>query len=77
MSIYNNTGGANWANKTGWIVSVNVCMWYGVKCTYGHVVGLDLQNNNLTGEFKITSGNLNAVTELSLYDNGLTHFSGT
>ncbi len=59
MSIYNNTGGANWvntlANDNKWGVSTTVNDWYGVDVyiengqSVGHVVGLGLQSNNLTG----------------------------
>lgn len=47
MSIYDNTGGANWTNKTGWGTSLNVCSWYGITCSGGHVISIALDANNL------------------------------
>ncbi|MEI6711151.1 MAG: hypothetical protein WCK88_02730 [bacterium] len=80
MNIYSNNGGDNWYNKTGWGTADKVCTWgytpwTGVTCTDGHVTALDLYNNNLTGGFAITQGNLNSLTNLSLSYNQLTSFS--
>jgi hypothetical protein len=47
--IYENTGGSNWTNKTGWGTSASACSWHGVTCTSGHVTSISLGNNNLTG----------------------------
>lgn len=74
MSIYNNNNGTNWFDKTGWGTSDKVCTWgftpwTGVTCSGGHVTGLDLYNNNLSGAFAITEGNLNSLTNLSLMYN--------
>ncbi len=76
-SIYDSTGGAAWTTQTGWGVSTTPCSWYGVTCSGGHVTGLNLSSNTLTGIFEIMQGNLNALTSLSLRLNQLTSFSGT
>ena len=58
LSIYNKTEGRYWLNNTGWRnTTLGHCDgWYGVSCDdEGYVVELNLQNNNLTGEFPADS----------------------
>lgn len=79
IAIYNATGGANWTNTTGnsypWPVSnpdADVVAWYGVGVSNGHVVSLNLQNNNLIGTIPVEIGNLPNLTYLSFNNNSLT-----
>lgn len=69
MDIYDATGGPSWTTRVGWGESDTICSWTGVTCENGHVTGLDLYNNNLSGAFAITQGNLNSLTNLSLMYN--------
>jgi Leucine-rich repeat (LRR) protein len=55
-SIYSNTNGPAWINKTGWLTG-DACSWYGVFCDQdstpsdntSHVVVINLNENNLSG----------------------------
>ena len=47
--LYNNTTGASWTNKAGWLIDTTVNNWYGVTVTGGHVTDLVLSSNNLNG----------------------------
>lgn len=79
MNIYNTTGGASWSNTVNndnkWGISTTVGNWYGVDVWGGHVVGLGLSYNNLSGSFQITTGNLDFVTQLDVTGNNLTALS--
>jgi hypothetical protein len=71
VSIYNNTGGPNWFNKTGWL-NGPVSNWYGVMLISGRVDALSLDGNNLTGNLPSAITNLKAIEYLDLGDNKLT-----
>ena len=70
-TLYNNTAGAQWTDKTGWLVTTTPCSWYGVTCTAGHVTTLDLQDNNLTGSLPGQLSNLPNLQHLLLLRNEL------
>ena len=72
VDLYNNTGGANWANKTGWLSGCSPCGWYGVTCTNGRVTGLNLINNNLSGTLPTSLSALTSLQSLELGANALT-----
>ncbi|HEY9623287.1 MAG TPA: DUF4347 domain-containing protein [Crinalium sp.] len=80
-ALYQNTGGANWTDNTGWkdwdfnsttppALSI-VSQWKGVSLTGDRVTTLDLYNNNLKGNLPTELGNLTSLTALRLYDNQL------
>jgi hypothetical protein len=79
--LYKRTGGQHWMNNGGWIDSdsgteVDGCSWYGVTCdNAGHVTGLFLRDNNLTGVLPSQLGTLEKLLYLRL--NGNLHLSGT
>ncbi len=51
MSLFQGLNGQNWTNKTGWLEACDPCNWYGIACDVNErVVGLDLKNNNLSGQ---------------------------
>jgi len=77
VNIYTNTGGASWTNRLGWNAYYHIGQWYGVTLTADkkNVSILKLNANNLTGPFGITTGNLDVLDTLELYDNTLTSFS--
>ena len=72
MDLYNSTDGENWNNK--WDVGNNdlhLRMWYGVVIEDGHIIKLDLQNNNLNGTLPSSLSNLTELRQLSFYNNSL------
>ncbi|OQX13284.1 MAG: hypothetical protein BWK80_42985 [Desulfobacteraceae bacterium IS3] len=78
IDLYNNTGGASWTNNNNWKPtdsSSDCCEWYGVVCdTAGaNATGIDLSNNNLTGQIPSSIENFTELTTLNLSGNtGLT-----
>jgi Leucine-rich repeat (LRR) protein len=66
IALYDSTGGANWENNTGWNVTNTPCNWYGVECSDGHVTGLKLAFNRLTGSIPAELGNLSHLIILQL-----------
>ncbi|HKJ27909.1 MAG TPA: hypothetical protein VJ965_09745 [Anaerolineales bacterium] len=71
VALYNATGGSSWSNATGWLQSSDVCTWHGVGCSDGHVIALDLFNNNLSGSLPIEIGGFPYLRTLTLNDNPL------
>jgi len=69
LSLYNSNGGANWKNKTGWNQTNTPCSWFGVSCELGHVTGIGLCQNGLSGT--IPNFNLPNLKELYLIGNQL------
>ena len=74
VKLYQDTSGANWTNKTGWLATDTPCTWYGVYCSGGRVTQLLLPENNLNGAITPELGNLTQLTNLTLRRNLL---SGT
>ena len=72
VAIYNSTGGDSWSNSTGWLTDNDVCAWHGVLCSEGHIVTLDLFNNNLRGNLPLEIGGFPFLRTLTLNDNPLT-----
>ena len=70
VAFYQATGGANWFNKTGWVVpgnpGDNPCGWFGVTCEGGRVTGLNLEQNDASGEIPAAIGGLTALKHLDL-----------
>ena len=71
VAIYKATGGENWLNKTGWLQEADPCQWYGVSCSDGNVVALDLFGNNLTGTLPLEIGGFPNLKTLTINDNQL------
>lgn len=75
--FYNETGGANWTDKTNWTTG-DVSTWFGVTAT-DRVTSVVLENNNLTSAFSLFTG-LDALTTLDISGNqlsGIPDFTGT
>ncbi|MEZ4560492.1 MAG: hypothetical protein R2854_29335 [Caldilineaceae bacterium] len=52
MALYTATDRVNWLDNTNWLQvdgGVTPCNWSGVTCADGHVTGLELPRNGLTG----------------------------
>ena len=71
VSLFINTGGATWSNKTNWLTSTVADDWYGVTVASGHVTILNLNSNNLVGTLPAQLGNLSGLAELYLFYNQL------
>ncbi len=72
VALYSATDGDNWTNNTGWMTTDTPCSWHGVACQPGHVTGLFLADNQLTGHIPPEIGDLTELTTLHLYRNQLT-----
>ncbi len=77
-ALYLHTKGDQWNNNSGWEVSstnppanCDFSNWYGVTCEDGRVVGIRLNENNLSGFIPKSIGDLNALRHLNLFDNQL------
>jgi len=75
LALYDATNGAAWTNKTNWGGAAGTeCTWFGVTCSDGHVLELQLPNNNLVGPLPAQLGDLGSLRNLILRQNKL---SGT
>ena len=71
-ALYNATDGPNWTNSTGWTTSAPLGEWYGVTTdTTERVIGLDLEDNNLSGPIPAELGQLEKLEDLILADVGI------
>lgn len=64
-AIYQSTNGDEWTFSWDINNSYSVGSWYGVGIEDGHIVMLDLSNNNLTGTLP---ANMNALSYLDYFD---------
>ena len=71
VALYEATDGANWRRQDNWLTDVSIANWYGVFTDQrGHVTGLFLENNGLSGTIPDLSA-LNSLTSLNLGFNRL------
>ena len=71
-AIYLSTDGDNWVNNTNWFTEEPISDWYGVTVTSNRVTGLNLEANQLTGDFPIELIDLSKLQTLDLSKNNLT-----
>ncbi|MEM8487267.1 MAG: FlgD immunoglobulin-like domain containing protein [Bacteroidota bacterium] len=73
IALYNATNGPNWSRKNNWLSNAPLANWFGVETNDdGQVTELNLENNNLTGDFPVALGGLPALRRLNLRNNNLT-----
>ncbi len=70
-TFYNELGGNYWMNKTNWLDTINATVsdWYGVTVNDGHITGIELFNNRLSGELPNALTELDSLTVLNLNNN--------
>ena len=69
-SLYEATGGTNWARSDGWLGDAALEEWHGVSAdSAGRVTGLDLSGNGLAGRIPASLGQLASMVSLRLDDN--------
>ena len=70
--FYNRTNGPGWSNNANWLSDRPFDEWYGVTTDEeGRVTGLELQENNLSGELLAELGRLTNLSSLHLGWNNL------
>ncbi len=69
VGIYNEMGGVQWTDNTGWLTEDPVGTWHGVRLDDGRVTELFLDRNNLVGEIPVSIGQLSELTNLEMYIN--------
>ena len=72
VALYNATGGPNWERNNNWVSDMPISEWSGVTTgDNGRVTGLDLYENQLSGEIPPELGNLANLAWLDLEGNQL------
>ncbi len=72
LDFYATLDGVNWTTRTNWGTAVAISTWYGVTVSGGHVTGLDLSSNQLSGVIPVGISGLTSLTNLDLSQNNLT-----
>ena len=65
------TGGASWANRSAWGTDAPLADWHGVSTEDGHVAGLALSANGLSGPLPPEIANLTELRVVDLAGNDL------
>ena len=73
VALYNATGGPDWTRSDYWLSDKPLDEWYGITTDeFGHVIGVNLGDNHLTGSLPEELGDLADLVSLQLQDNELT-----
>ena len=70
VDLYNSTNGPEW--NTSWDLEAPANTWKGIEVQDGHVTGITLFMNNLSGVLPESIGNLKHLTTLNLAFNQIT-----
>jgi hypothetical protein len=77
LEVFEATGGSHWLKRDGWLGPAGgECSWYGVDCypysnEVANVVGLHLEQNNLSGTLPASLAKLEHFHALWVYGNNL------
>lgn len=71
-TFYEAMGGTHWDRADAWLTDAPLDNWYGVEVAGGHVVGLRLADNNLTGQLPDVLAELESLDYLDLRWNAIT-----
>jgi len=81
IALYSGTNGENWKNKSGWktppLHTDGFAMpgtegsWYGVTVSTDQLIGINLDNNGLSGSIPSELANLSKLSSLILHSNQL------
>lgn len=72
VTFYHSTNGPQWTQSSNWLSEEDVSLWNGVIVTeVGIVVGLDLDDNNLSGSLSSELAVLDSLQFVSLFDNSI------
>lgn len=72
VAIYDSMGGEEWEKSHDWLSTLDVCDWYGIRCTQDrHVSRIDLLLNNVSGSLPPEIGELRNLLVLSMSNNEL------
>ena len=71
VDLYQSTDGPTWFSSTRWLETLEPCSWFGVSCVEGHVRGINLPYNRMTGPIPASISNLAQLTSLNLEHNEL------
>jgi subtilisin family serine protease len=71
VQLYYDTQGQNWKQHTGWLTSTLPCSWYGITCSGGKVISIELTDNGLSGRLPTNFNHLSNLTLLDLSFNNL------
>ena len=70
IAFYNATGGPQWTNNTNWCSDKSLSEWYGISMSGEYVEGINLIDNNLTGNIPAEIEKLRHLKRLYLgYNN--------
>ena len=69
IAFYHATNGDQWKNNTNWCSDKPVSEWYGLTIENGYVTQLNLAENNLSGYLPECIGELQHLTDISLWEN--------
>ncbi|NJO16967.1 MAG: hypothetical protein HC877_14875 [Thioploca sp.] len=66
VTLYQQTGGESWTNKSGWLTEMSASKWYGITVTNGHVTEVRLSKNQLVGKLPTEICQLSQLQQLNL-----------
>ena len=72
IDLYISTNGDQWLKNDNWNSNEPYCKWYGVICTNGTILQLELHRNNLTGSIPSSIAALTSLEQLILNNNKVT-----